>query len=110
MCQSGILLLIRHVHTVSIVSNIKLLGADRHNSRRLTPCEPGFIVSMQIRLGILNEDLADRFCVSSGGWSKMFTTWIKMLARLLGGALIVWLSRDIIQSNVILLRFYSNRQ
>ena len=30
-----------HVHTVSIVSNIKFLDADRHHSRRLTPCEPG---------------------------------------------------------------------
>ena len=41
MCQSGILLMTRHVHTVPIVSNIKVLGADRHDSRRLTPCEPG---------------------------------------------------------------------
>ena len=67
---------------------------------RVTHKDQFLMVLMQIRLGILNEDLADRFCVSSGECSKMFTTWIKMLARLLGDALIVWLSRDIIQSKL----------
>ena len=39
-----ILLLTRHIHTVSIVSNINFLGADRHDSRGVTPCELGFIL------------------------------------------------------------------
>ena len=41
----------RHVYTVSIVSNINFFGADRHDSRRLTPCEPGFTSAYE-RIGL----------------------------------------------------------
>ena len=58
------------------------------------------MVLMWIRLGIFNEDLADRFCFSSCVCSKTFTTWIKMLASVNGNALIFWLPRGLIQSNL----------
>ena len=55
---------------------------------------------MRLRLGILNEDLADRFCISSALCSRTFTTWIILLRQLLGHALIVWLRREAIQQNL----------
>ena len=58
------------------------------------------MVLMWIRLDILNEDLADRCCFSSGVCSKTFTTWIKILASLNGNTLIFWLPRGLIQSNL----------
>ena len=48
------------------------------------------------RLGILNEDLADRFCISPALCSRIFTTWIKLLRQLLGHGLVVWLPRKAI--------------
>ena len=58
------------------------------------------LVLIWIRLDILNEDLADRFCFSSGVFSKTFITWIKILASLNGNTLIFWLPRGLIQSNL----------
>ena len=55
---------------------------------------------MCIRLDILNENLADRFCFSSGVCSKIFTTWIKILASLNGNTLIFWHPRGLIQLNL----------
>ena len=58
------------------------------------------MVLIWIRLDILNEDLADRFCFSSDVCSKTFTTWIKILASLNGNTFILWLPRGLIQSNL----------
>ena len=38
---------------------------------------------------ILNENLADRFCISPALCSQTFRTWIRLLRRLLGHALVV---------------------
>ena len=42
---------------------------------------------MRLRLGILNEDLAARFCIAPALCSQTFTTWIRLLSQLLGHAL-----------------------
>ena len=78
----------------------KYKSSQTRRQHRVTHKDQFLMPLMRIRLGILNEDLADRFCVSSSVCSKMFTIWIKMLARLVGHALIVWLPRDAIQSNL----------
>ena len=44
---------------------------------------------MRLRLRILNEDSADRFCISPALSSQAFTTWIKSLHQLLGHARVV---------------------
>ena len=44
---------------------------------------------MRLRLGLMFEDLADRFCISVSTCSNLFTTWIKLLSNLLGDALLV---------------------
>ena len=66
---------------------------------------------MRLRLGILNEDLADRFCISPALYSRTFTTWISLLRQLLGHALVVWLPIETIQQslpNVSSIAGYSN--
>ena len=55
---------------------------------------------MRLRLNILNEDLADRFGISSALCSRTFTTWIKIISKILGKALIVWLPQENIIDNL----------
>ena len=53
---------------------------------------------MRLRLGLLNEDVADRFDISPTKSSFMFTTWIKILSKLLKN-LVAWLPREAIRDN-----------
>ena len=55
---------------------------------------------MRLRLGLLNEDLADRFGVSSSVCSNTFTTFIKIIAKVFGRPLVVWLPRAAIRDNL----------
>ena len=55
---------------------------------------------MRLRLGLLNEDLADHFGISAATCSNTFTTWIKVISLILGNALINWLPRDPIRQNL----------
>ena len=55
---------------------------------------------MRLCLGILNEDLADRFCISPALCSGTFTTWIRLLRQLLGHALVVWLPKEAVRQNL----------
>ena len=54
---------------------------------------------MRLRLGLLNEDVADRFDISSTKSSFIFTTWIKLLSKLLKN-LVAWLPPDAIGDNL----------
>ena len=58
------------------------------------------LVLMRLRLGLMNEDLADRFLISPGTCSMIFSTWVKLLGTLIGNASIVWLQRDTIYQNL----------
>ena len=55
---------------------------------------------MRLRLGISNEDLADRFGVSPTTCSTTFKTWILLLRILLGDALVKWLPREAIRDHL----------
>ena len=55
---------------------------------------------MRLRFGILNEDLADRFGVSTTTCSTTFKTWIRLLRILLGDALVKWLPREAIRDHL----------
>ncbi|XP_065067713.1 uncharacterized protein LOC135693229 [Rhopilema esculentum] len=58
------------------------------------------MVLMRLRLGLLNEDVADRFGVSSAIASNTFATWIKLLRKLLGHCMVAWLPRETIQEHM----------
>ena len=54
---------------------------------------------MRLRLGLLKQDLADRFCVSTSTVSRTLITWYTVLADHLRH-LITWPSRDVIASRM----------
>ena len=70
------------------------------SSKKLTQRYEFLLTLMRLLPGILNEDLADRFCMSPALCSRTFTTWIILLHQLLGHALIVWLRREAIRQNL----------
>ena len=70
------------------------------SSKKLTQRDEFLLTLMRFRLGILNENLADRFCISPELCSRTFTTWIRLMHQLLGHALVVWLSKEAIQQNL----------
>ena len=70
------------------------------SSQKLLQRVEFLITLMRLRLGILHEDLADRLCISPALCSRTFTTWMRLLHRLLGHALVVWLPREAIQQNL----------
>ena len=63
-------------------------------SKILTHKDEMLLTLMRIRLGLLNEGLADRFGISPSICSNTFTTWIKVLGKIFGDALVVWLPRE----------------
>ena len=54
-------------------------------SRSLMPDQEFLLILMQLRMGLLVEDLAFRFKITCSQVSCIFTTWIKLLSRELGG-------------------------
>ena len=59
-----------------------------------------FLVLIRLRLGLFTEDLADRFCISPSTCSVMFTTWVKLVSKLSGESMLIWLPRDVIRSHL----------
>ena len=72
----------------------------KRRTQKITAKEQLLLVLMRLRLGLFMEDLADRFCISVGTCSGIFCTWIKLLSKVLGDALIVWLPRESISTNL----------
>ena len=70
------------------------------SSKKLTQREEFLLTLMRLCLGILNEDLADIFCISPALCSRTLTTWIRLLHQLFGNALVVWLPREAIRQNL----------
>ena len=48
---------------------------------------------VKLCLGLLNQDLADQFNISPANCSNTFKTWIRLLAEILGKALLVWIPK-----------------
>lgn len=64
------------------------------STKVLTHRDELLLTLMRLRLGLQNEDLADRFGISTTVCSSTFITMIRLLSKLLGGALVVWLPRE----------------
>ena len=52
-------------------------------ARKLSSRDEFFLTLMKLRLGVLNEDLADRFKISKGLTSNIFLTWVKATSTIL---------------------------
>ena len=68
-------------------------------ARKLTLEQEFLLVLMRLRLGLLVEDLAFRFCVSAGKVSQIVITWVILLSKELK-SLIIWPSRARIRSTL----------
>ena len=68
--------------------------------KKLSQRDDFLLILMRLRLGLLNEDLAERFGVSPTLCSYIFTTWIKLLSKVLGKALVVWPPRESIREHL----------
>lgn len=68
--------------------------------KKLSQRDEFLLTLMRLRLNLLNEDLADRFGISTLLCSQTFTTWIKIISQVLGTALVVWLPRESIRDNL----------
>ena len=65
----------------------------------LAPIEEFFLVLVRLRLGLLEQDLADRFGLSCATISRIFTTWINFIYLKLK-QIPLWPPRDIVQANM----------
>ena len=65
----------------------------------LAPIEKFFLVLVRLRLGLLEQDLADRFGLSCATISRIFTTWINFIYLKLK-QIPLWPPRDIVQANM----------
>ena len=55
---------------------------------------------MRLCLGLLNEDLADRFCMSLTHYSNIFKAWIQLLSKTVR-KLVVWLPRESVMETML---------
>ena len=73
-------------------------SGDIGRRRKLTTEEELLSVLMRLRLGLLAEDVARRFEVSPSTYSRIFFTWIKLLAIELK-KMFPWPSKELIAKN-----------
>ena len=67
--------------------------------RKMRLVDEYLMVFMRLRLGLLEQDLAQRFCVSVSTVSRVLITWYNVLATHLKN-LIVWSTREVIQAKM----------
>lgn len=67
--------------------------------RALAPLEEFFLVLVRLRLGLLEQDIADRFGLSCATVSRIFATWINFLF-LKVKEIPIWPPRDVVKSNM----------
>ena len=80
------------------------LAKVRHPScntpKKLSQRDEFLLTLIRLRLGLLNEDLAERFGVSPTLCSYIFTTWMKLLTKVLGKTLVVWPLKESIREHL----------
>ena len=66
----------------------------KYNCKKLSMKDQFLLTLVRLRLGLLNEDLADRFQISTGLCSQIFKTWISFLNSTLGTAVVKWIPKE----------------
>ena len=67
--------------------------------RKLSLKEEFVLTLMKLRLGLLLEDLADRFGISPTLASNIFTTWVKVMSQTLG-SLVFNPPKEVVRANL----------
>lgn len=83
-----------------VASKIRKKSFISSNKKKLSLKNEFLMTLMRLRLGLLNEDLADRFCISPASCSNIFKTWVRFLSETLGKALVAWLPKESILQNM----------
>ena len=73
---------------------------SRFNQRKISQKDEFLLTLIRLRLGLLNEDLADRFNISPTICSNTFKTWVRLLNYTLGNALVKWLPSECIREHL----------
>lgn len=76
-----------------------MVSVNQVKKRFLRPVDEFLIVCMRLRLGLLQEHLADIFCVSESTVSRIMNTWINFLYDHCK-SMIAWPTREQILSNL----------
>ena len=76
-----------------ISSKVRPRTFMQSSQKKLTSKNEYLLTLMRLRLGLLNEDLADRFGISTTICSNIFKTWIRFLVQTLG-KLVAWLPKE----------------
>ncbi|XP_065650954.1 uncharacterized protein LOC136079160 [Hydra vulgaris] len=84
-------------HSRSKVKQLKSISKCKLLSHK----EEFLMTLMRLRLGLLNEDIADRFDISKALCSNIFTTFIRIIAYILGNAIIVWLPSESLYNQAV---------
>lgn len=72
---------------------------SRAPSRKLDARTEFLMALMKLRLGLLIEDLADRFHISTGTCSEIIKTLVKFLADTVG-TLVKWVPEESVMENM----------
>ena len=68
--------------------------------RAFQSTEEFFLVLVRLRLGLLEQDLADRFEISCATVSRIFATWINFLYFKFK-QFPLWPPQEVVQSNIV---------
>ena len=71
----------------------------RGKKRSLTPEEELFMVLSRLRCGLLEKDLANRYCISVSQVSNIWITWISFIHQRLK-SISIWPSRALVNQNM----------
>ena len=91
---------VRYWRGAKKVSSTKVRTFTRPTFKNLSYEDEFLLTLMRLRLGLLNEDLADRSNISPAICSNTFKTWIRLLRILIGDSLIQWLPIESIRDNL----------